>query len=127
MQPESGGTTIISATSQIMITWALGVVGGSIATIVSTSHLRPTSECFRLAYLLFLPGWVLLANSIWHGNEIARRLIAIELVPNEEARVRIGSAINSSFARQLRSLRLGLVCFGLWLVAFLLWWIFGTL
>ena len=108
----------------MLITWALAVVGGSIATIVSTSYLRPKKRLIRYAYLLFLPGWIFLGLSIYYGDQISRRYMASMFVSKEKIG-EIAKMINQDFGCQRFMLSVGLLIFALWLVLFLLWWVLG--
>jgi len=113
----------VGAVSESLVTWSLAVVAGSVAAIVSTSYIRPTSSGIRLAYLLFLPGWGALAGSIVFGDRIARWIVTAHQDPS---RLReISRHISNDFASQQDLFLLGLAPFGLWLVIYLLWWVFG--
>ncbi|MFH1580629.1 MAG: hypothetical protein ABIC39_00900 [Pseudomonadota bacterium] len=113
-----------SNASAQLVTWALAVVAGSVATIVSTSYLRPMKRAVRLIYLFFLPGWVFLGLSIYYGEKISRRYIAAKLVP-EKTLGEIAKFVNQDFGCQRLNLEIGLIIFALWLVTFLFWWVFG--
>jgi hypothetical protein len=110
--------------SATMVTWALAVVAASVATIVSTSYLHPSNNKVRRVYLLFLPGWLLLGLSVYFGDRVSRRYIAARFV-EESMRRPIAEGMNGDFSRQQTMLMLGLGVFALWLVAFLIWWVFG--
>ena len=66
----------VAARSDAMVEWALLVVAGSIAAIVSTSYIRPQVLRPRLIYLLFIPAWLALAVSLYFGDQVARRHLA---------------------------------------------------
>ena len=118
------GLEQISSGSAVLVTWALAVVAGSVATIVSTSYLRPMNRAMRSIYLLFIPGWLFLGLSIYYGEKISRRYMAAKLVP-EENLSKIAKLVNQDFGNQRLMLEIGLLIFALWLVVFLIWWVFG--
>lgn len=107
-----------------MITWALAVGAGSVATIVSTSYMRPRQLWARLFYLLFPIGWLLLALSIYHGNVIARAGVAAQLTNSRETVAEIGASMNTVYIAQQDWLMWGFTAFALWLLLYLAWWIF---
>lgn len=111
--------------SSTLVGWGLTIIGASIAIIVSTSYFRPTNQRTRMIYLLFIPGWVSISLSIYYGNRISRDYIAAALVPRNDVVRDIGNSINDEFGLQLLFLQLGLLCFSIWLLLFLLWWVFG--
>ena len=82
-----------------LVTWALAIVAGSVATIVSTSYLRPMNRAMRCIYLLFIPGWLFLGLSIYYGERISRRLMAAKLVPKENLQ-EIAKLVNLDFGNQ---------------------------
>jgi hypothetical protein len=108
-------------------TWSLSILAGSILTLISSSYIRPVNKKIRLIYLLFLPGWACLAVSILNNDFINRRVVAAYLTKSDTILVQIASLINYEFDTQLTFLNLSLCCFGLWLVLFLVWWIFGNI
>lgn len=116
--------------SASMVTTALAIVAGSIATIVSTSNMQPRGP-MRWFYLLFIPGWLLIAASMYEGDVIARRAIAAHFVdpkkPNALANLHeIADRISPDYSCQRIYLALGLAVFAVWLISFLIWWVFGT-
>ena len=50
------GLEVVVHGSQLLVTWALMIVAGSIAAIISTSYIRPNNDKVRLIYLLFIKG-----------------------------------------------------------------------
>ena len=110
--------------SALLVTRALAVVAGSVATIVSTSYLKPMNRAMRCIYLLFIPGWFFLGLSIYYGEKISRRYMAAKLVPDENL-AKIAKLVNQDFGNQRLMLEIGLLIFALWLVVFLIWWVFG--
>ena len=119
------GLELVSNGSSVLVTWSLALVAGSVATIVSTSYLRPMNRSMRYIYLLFIPGWFFLGLSIYYGEKISRRYMAAKFVP-EENLLKILKLVNQDFGNQRLMLEIGLLVFALWLVTFLLWWVFGN-
>ncbi len=121
---------ILDALKQIMDSssqlsgWALAIVGGSVAVIVSTSYRRPEALRWRLLYLLFLPGWICIGYSLYLGNELVGKYLAAITVRNKELVVTIASNVNDIYSDQRVYLLYSLVFFGLWLLIYLLSWIF---
>jgi len=118
----------IVETSQGLSGWAITIAGGSVVAILGTDYLRPKRCCIRLAYLLYLPGWVLLGFSVYYAQLVQRRYIVAVLIDTGQTKGclrNIAQAINSDFGHQLDFFEWALVCFGIWLVIFLFWWIFG--
>ena len=117
--------TAYASLSESFATYAMSIIGGSIAIIVGTSYLRPAQMRVRLIYLLFLPGWLGLACSIYYGTVIARRHVAIQTVLPEHTRT-IFQRMNMDLVSQLEWFRYGILMFGVWLVGVLVWWVLGT-
>jgi hypothetical protein len=115
---------LVGAGSASMVSTGLAIIAGSIATIVSTSYLRPTISNVRLIYLLYLPGWAFIGTSIYYGDTIARRGIAAHFVDSNQLET-IAALLNTDYQCQRNLLALGLGAFGIWLVLFLFWWVFG--
>lgn len=119
------GLKAIADNSAVLINWALAVAGGSIATIVGTSHERPKTEDGRLIYLIFPIAWLFLGASIYAGEEISRRYIAALLDP-EERNIRAAlSGMNDAFVRQWTWLEVALILFSIWLLVYVCWFISG--
>ncbi len=114
----------IAESSSHLSAWALAVAGGTVGAIVSTSYRRPITLPSRLPYLLFVPGWMCLAASLYMGNRLAGEYLASLLVKPESSAV-IASQINDTYANQWSWLLWSLAFFGCWLLVFLLFWVFG--
>ncbi|HTI08451.1 MAG TPA: hypothetical protein VL832_07830 [Puia sp.] len=115
----------ISRESGVLSGWALAVLGGSILILVSTSYIRPANKRVRLIYLLFVPGWFFFVYSMYFGDSINRRLIAAVYAHREDVLNDIGRDINAEFTGQMNLFSAGILTFVIWLIAYLLWWIFG--
>lgn len=115
---------IVADDSRTLVGWCLTIIAASVATIVSTSYLRPRSKKVRLAYLLFILGWILCFLSMYYGDRVAGGYRA-SLFANSDFLFEIGRDINSNFIQQIRFLYVGLSVFFVWLILFLLWWIFS--
>jgi hypothetical protein len=82
------------------------------------------NRVMRYIYLLYIPGWLFLGLSIYYGEKISRRFMAAKLVPKENLS-KIAKLVSQDFGNQRLMLEIGLLIFALWLVAFLIWWVFG--
>lgn len=116
------------AMAQSLSQWALVIIGGTLAIIVGTSYYRPDSRRVRAIYLLFVPAWILLALSISNGSLIQRRYLAYLFLnpenPSSQATVtQIISKVNDEAYWQLITLEWALLCLGVWLLFYLVWWI----
>jgi len=111
--------------SKTLTTWGLTLIGASIAAIVSTGYFRPVRTKIRTIYLLFIPGWLFIALSIYVGDKISRRSAAAAFNQTYEALKKTGNLINADFDCQLTFFHTGLIFFSMWLLAFILWWVFG--
>ena len=103
--------------------WALTILGGTVAAIVSTSYRRPDNLLFRIPYVLFLPGWAAIAKSLYLGNILSGKYIATLLVVSDTAKM-IASQMNDTYSNQRDYLFYSIGFFGLWLIALLIIWIF---
>ena len=103
--------------------WALAIGGGTVAVIVSTSYRRPTLLLLRLPYLLFVPGWICIAYSLYLGNKVVRKYLASIMVRQEQV-ASIASQVNDLYAYQRSHLLYSLIFFGVWLLIYLISWIF---
>ena len=110
--------------SNRLIEWALLLYAGSVATIVSTSYIRPPTKKLRLIYLSFLPAWILLAISIFYGRQINGRYLA-SIFSKPEFHSSIRMEMMSDLQNQINFLQYGMLFLGGWLILYVLWWIFG--
>ena len=113
----------VLASSGQLTTWALAVSGGTVAAIVSTSYRRPPHLNWRLPFLLFVPGWLCIAYSLYVGNVLAGRFLASKMVQADKLRA-ISSHINDLYDDQRNFLLYSLAFFGLWLIVYLITWTF---
>lgn len=107
-----------------LTSWALVVIGGSILAILSTSYYRPKLLWFRCTYLLFLPAWIFVSLSLYSGTRVQGVYLAalFSAHPNLEM---LQERLNSDSAAQIFRMEAGLVCLGIWLTLYLMWWIFN--
>jgi hypothetical protein len=112
---------ILDSSAQLS-TSALAIFGGTVAAIVGTSYRRPRQLRWRLPFLLFVPGWLLLGHSLYLGNAIASRYLAATMVKQSEW-MAIAARVNDDYANQQDSLLMALFFFGAWLVVYLLYWV----
>jgi hypothetical protein len=121
------GLKSMAEESQTLTGWGLAIIGASIIGMASTSYLRPPRRRVRLIYLLFIPGWLFIAWSVYNGDKISRHYSAAVFARNRELLGQIGSLMNTQFDQQLTHLQWGLGFFALWLLVFAIWWIFSDL
>jgi hypothetical protein len=100
--------------------WAFLIIGGSLLLILGTSYYRPLSRGMRLTYLFFVPGWGLLAASIYKGTQVQGVYLA-SLFSDQK----LGSVLSDDLSNQIVYLQAGLSFFGCWLIIYLFWWIFS--
>ena len=113
----------IADNSALLSTTALAVFAGSVAAVIGSSYRRPDSLAWRLPSLLFVPGWIWLAISLYLGNVISGRYLASTMVGATDLRA-IAERINDEYASQRNWFLGSLVFFGIWLVISLGYWVF---
>jgi hypothetical protein len=116
----------MSDDSRTLTGWCLAIIAASVVAIASTSYFRPASQRIRSIYLLFIPGWLLIALSILNGDTISRRYTATAFAHKHQVLLDAGQLMNHEFGNQLTFLHVGLGCFSAWLLVYILWWVFGT-
>ena len=114
--------TAISENATHHNTWALSIFGGTLLTIVGTSHVSPVNSCARLFYLLFVPAWYFLGQSVYYGDKVQRHIISA-LMLSDDYTGDVHAQINRDFARQLDSIYSAGVFLALWLAIYTVWWI----
>lgn len=120
------GIKVISEISNSFISWSLTVIGASILALIGNSYIKPTNRKVRYIYLIFIPGWILLFSSTYFGNIITRRYAACLFTKNNADLIDFGSKINNDFITQVDLFKGGLLCFAIWLMLYLFWWIRGN-
>jgi hypothetical protein len=108
--------------SQSLSQWAYIVIGGSVAILLRDLKYRPRDIVVRHSFWLFLPGWAGLIGSIYEGIRVQQRYVARWMNPNPQIDDIIAKFNRHTFW-QIRCMKLGLLCFALWLVIFLARWI----
>jgi hypothetical protein len=79
----------------------------------------------KFTYLLFIPGWSLLACGVKLGTDVANRTVMYLFDSGRETlQQQILNKINNDYADQLNYFNWGMLVFGLWLCIYLFWWIF---
>ena len=114
---------ILDSSAQLS-TWGLAVFGGTVAAILGTSYPRPIPRRWRLPFLLFVPGWFCVAQSLYLGNAIAGRYLASTMVKEPDILMAISTRINDDYGNQADWLLYSLFCFGAWLMCYLYYWVF---
>ena len=115
-----------AAESTSLKTWGLSIIGASLLAILSTSYVKPTAIGWRMIYLIFIPAWILSALSVYNGMIVSRRLVAAinaSLRSDKSDLLTIASKINDHYAAQLALFNYSVVCYMLWLLLYLVWWL----
>lgn len=116
------GLKEIAGASSQLTTWALAMLGGSVAVVIGSSHYSPAGRRWRSFYFLLAPAWISLLVSVRAGNELSRSYLAA-LFTKGAAQDEAFNQINADFQVQLDYLFYGVIAFALWLTAYLLWWV----
>jgi hypothetical protein len=111
--------------SKTLTGWALAIIAASIVAIASTSYLRPLSRKVRAIYLVFIPGWIFISLSVYYGDQLSRGYTAAIFARSRDRLLAIGLNMNIEFGSQLTYLNIAFMVFAVWLLAFILWWVFG--
>jgi hypothetical protein len=111
--------------AQSLAQWEFVLIGSSLLVLVGTSHRRPASRWLRCFYLLFLPGWLSLARSIYLGARAQGAYLAYLLVPVTTLQLAT-QKLNEDIGNEVFWMLWGLAIFFIWLLLYLLWWIFST-
>ncbi len=125
-RPESQAFEGAVSMAENLSQWVLLIIGGSVVIILGTDYVTPGRK-LRLSYLLFIPGWIFLAFSLYYGTQVQRAHLswlfrASEMDPEDIAR--LAGTITSDAYHQMLYMRWGLLSFGIWLLVYLFWWIF---
>lgn len=112
--------------SNKITSWSLSIVGGSFLAIMNEKFIRPDNDLFKYVYSLFGIGWFLIGISIFFNKKISNSKMAAVLNREKIDLLKIAlNNINGYYAKQLKFFNLSLFVFGLWLLTYLIWWIFG--
>src|SRR5688500_9954454 len=87
------GLEALKESSNTVNAWTLAVLAGSIAVLISSDYLRPSGRV-RYLYLLFLPGWVFLALSLYHADRVFSGYGASVFSAKHEVLMEIGRNMN---------------------------------
>src|SRR5712692_4459589 len=111
--------------AQTLTQWAFLIFGGSVALLVGSSPLKHSGR-LKYAYFLFLPGWFLLAISLYWGRSVQGVYLAFlfQMNPNVS---QLRQAANHDAYWQMRTLEIGLGFFALWLLFYIFWWVLTDL
>src|SRR5438876_5878855 len=102
------GLAALSAAAATVTGWSLAILGGTVAGILGSDHLRPAGA-IRYVYLLFVPGWGFLGASLFYGDRVARRSAACAFTNDHKSLAEIGQSMNSEYAQQRLFFELALV------------------
>lgn len=119
----------IGLASEVLLTWAISLLGGSIYLIVKP-NVKHISKRFKLVYLFFIPAWIFAVFSVYYANIISRRIPAAERQRvNTDQALKIVEYIageaNKEYGLQLLYFQIALGFFSIWLLFYLLHWIFS--
>ena len=115
----------IEAFSAKLVVWSIALIGGSFLAIFDSSYAHPKHCDYKLSYFIFIPGWSLIAISIYYGLKVSGTPGAADLhLDDLKMLTNIWEKADLSLNRQLRFFRFGLLVFGLWLILYLTWWVF---
>jgi hypothetical protein len=108
--------------STLLDQWAIAMLGGSVAILLTTVSRRPQSALVRCSFLLFLPGWFCLFSSLVLGTNSQRqyRAYLTETDRNEEW---LRHFLMDDGWRQEQWFQYAVIAFGLWLLLLLLYWV----
>ncbi len=70
------GLKEIAGASSQLTTWALAMLGGSVAVVIGSSHYSPANRRWRSFYFFLVPAWISLLVSVRAGNELSRSYLA---------------------------------------------------
>jgi hypothetical protein len=121
--PQDKALELAVAFSQSLSQWAYIVLGGSVAVLLKDLKSRPKDKIIRHSFWAFIPGWVLLASSIYQGIRVQERYVSRWMNQNPNMNDVILKFNRHTFL-QIQFMEWGLLIFGIWLVVFLLRWIF---
>ena len=123
--PELKFLEAATTMANTLTSWAYAMIAGSIIILLGTGYYRPAGRRTRLAYLAFLPAWFLLYRSIQAGTEIQGAYLGA-LFSTKPKFDTLLELVNDRGVAQSELMRYGLLCFGVWLIVYLFWWIFNN-
>jgi len=104
--------------------WTVWTIGGTLAVLLSTSYVKPKGA-WKGMYLLILPTLVLFGVALVEGFRIRQAQMAFLLRKGtEQAATEALQVINKAIAYQLDFYFYGIVLLGVWLTAYMFWWVF---
>jgi hypothetical protein len=109
--------------SGVITNWSLALFGATLAALIGTSYVKPVKATAKLMYLLYIPSWFFLAASIYYGDLLSRRGIKAIITPQYIEQCE--EKMNNDFTLQHTNFNLALICLGVWLLFYLIWWIFN--
>jgi hypothetical protein len=118
---DRGSFEAVVSFAQSLAQWEFVIIGASVLVLVGTSYNRPRALHIRGFYLLFLPAWGCLAYSIYRGMRAQEAYLAYLLLPVTTT-AGVTRTLNRDINAQILWMEVGLGCFFVWLVAYLVWW-----
>ena len=113
---------VVESSAQ-MSAWALAIFAGTVLAMVSSSYRRPSELRWRLPYLLYIPGWAFLGQSMFFGTKVHGKYLAalhIEEALHREAAM----GMNGVYAQQQDTFLIALFFFTGWLLIYTIIWTF---
>jgi hypothetical protein len=114
-----------TALANTLTSWAFVMIGGSVLAVLGTSYYRPAARWVRCTYLAFIPAWIFLSWSVYAGTRVQGVYLAALYSPQPDIAA-LRRSVNEDAGSQIQRMEWGLICFGLWLTLYLMWWIFHT-
>lgn len=106
--------------------WSLTIIGGTLLVILNKDYSTPETGYWRLIYLLYIFGWLSLGRCLYMGNQITGSTIIAELRRGNTNDLKlILKQCNRWYGNQIKYFNISLYFFGVWLVLYMIWWIFG--
>lgn len=124
--PELKFLEAATAMANTLTSWAYAMIAGSIIALLGTGYYRPAGRRVRLAYLAFLPAWIFLYRSIQAGTTIQGHYLGVLYSKSQKLLEYHLKEVNTAALDQASLMQKGLICFGLWLVVYVFWWVFNN-
>jgi hypothetical protein len=104
--------------------WALLILGGTLAVMLSNSYRKPPFP-YRLIFLIVFPSLGCLIYALERGSHVQATYAALLLRPRTDAVAHQQfSEANTALAAQVQWFEIAVVLLAIWLALYLIWWIF---
>jgi hypothetical protein len=118
------GIKEIALSVDIYISSSINLIAGSLLALFSTSFNRPSNSKIKYTYLLYLPGWYCIIHTIYFAQVIKQTALIIYI--NQQRANDILLKINENYENMLYYFNGSLICFAIWLVIYLIWFVFTS-